>query len=67
MEQELAIIRLTIMLHDAKETIVDERKYLEDKVKLEQELKQREEELSLYYATVADYERRLESNKAVQE
>jgi hypothetical protein len=67
MEQELAIIRLTIMLHDAKETVIDEKKYSEDKATLESELKQREEELSLYYATVADYERRLESNKAIKE
>jgi len=67
MEQELAIIRLTIMLHDAKETVIDEKKYSEEKVKLEQDLKQREEELTLYYATVADYERRLESNKAIKE
>ena len=67
MEQELAIIRLTIILHDAKETLVDEKKYHEEKNKLEAELKQREEELSLYYATVADYERRVESNRAIQE
>lgn len=39
MEQELAIIRLTIILHDAKETLVDEKKYLEEKNKLELELK----------------------------
>jgi hypothetical protein len=55
------------MLHDAKETVIDEKKYSEEKVKLEQDLKQREEELTLYYATVADYERRLESNKAIKE
>jgi hypothetical protein len=65
MEQELAVIRLTIMLHDARETLIDEKKYLEDKNKLEAELKQREEELQLYYATVADYERRVESNRAI--
>lgn len=67
MEQELAMIRLNIMLHDGQETVVDEKKYLEEKVKLETDLKQREEELSLYYATVADYERRVESNRAIQE
>ena len=61
------MIRLTIMLHDGQETIVDEKKYLEEKIKLETDLKQREEELSLYYATVADYERRVESNRAIQE
>lgn len=67
MEQELATIRLTIILHDGNETIVDEKKYLEEKSKLEHELKSKEEELSLYYATVADYERRVESNRAIQE
>ena len=29
------MIRLTIMLHDCQETIVDEKKYLEEKTKLE--------------------------------
>ena len=67
MEQELATIRLTIILHDGNETIVDEKKYLEEKSKLGHELKSKEEELSLYYATVADYERRVESNRAIQE
>ena len=67
MEQELATIRLTIILHDGNETIVDEKKYLEEKSKLDHELKSKEEELSLYYATVADYERRVESNRAIQE
>jgi|LauGreDrversion4_2_1035121.scaffolds.fasta_scaffold17743_4 hypothetical protein len=67
MEQELAIIRLTIILHDCTETVVDERRYLEDKEKLEEELRKKEEELALYYSTVADYERRVESNRAIQE
>ena len=67
MEQELAIIRLTIILHDANETVVDEKKYLEEKTKLEQELREREQELQLYYSTVADYERRVESNRAIIE
>ena len=34
---------------------------------MEGELKQREEELSLYYSTVADYEKRVDSNRAIQE
>jgi hypothetical protein len=49
MEQELAMIRLTIMLHDSNETLVDEKKYLEERQKLEAELKEREHELSVYY------------------
>ena len=65
MEQELAVIRLTIMLHDSNETIVDEKKYLEERQKLETELKEREHELSVYYQTVTDYETRLESNRAI--
>ena len=42
-EQELYIIRLTIMLHDAKETIQDEKKYREERDKLEEELKAKED------------------------
>lgn len=30
-EQELYIIRLTIMMHDAKETGIDTKKYLEER------------------------------------
>jgi hypothetical protein len=67
MEQELAMIRLTIMLHDSNETIVDEKKYLEEKLKLETDLKDKEQELSVYYQTVTDYETRVESNRAIQE
>lgn len=48
-EQELYIIRLTIMLHDTRETIVDEKKYLEERNKLEMELKLREELISTFY------------------
>ena len=36
-------------------------------MKLEQELKERENELSVYYQTVTDYETRVESNRAIQE
>ncbi len=61
------MIRLTIMLHDSNETKVDEKKYLEEKLKLEAELKERENELSVYYQTVTDYENRVESNRAIQE
>lgn len=61
------MIRLTILLHDSKETIVDEKKYQEEKLKLEHELKERENELSVYYQTVTDYETRVESNRAIQE
>lgn len=39
MEQELYIIRLTIMLHDTKETIIDEAKYAKEKEELEADLK----------------------------
>ena len=61
------MIRLTIMLHDSNETIVDEKKYLEEKLKLETDLKDKEQELSVYYQTVTDYETRVESNRAIQE
>lgn len=67
MEQELAVIRLTIMLHDSQETKLDETKFLADRTRLEAELKAKEEELSLYYATAADYERRVESNRMIQD
>jgi hypothetical protein len=67
MEQELAVIRLTIILHDAKETVLDERRFLDERHALEAELKTKEEQLQLYYSTVADYERRVEFNKAIQE
>ncbi len=49
MEQELYVIRLTIMLHDAKETTQDMHKYYEDKDKLEDELKTKEEMISTFY------------------
>jgi hypothetical protein len=48
-EQELYIIRLTIMLHDARETTIDEKKYLEERNKLEEELRTREELISTFY------------------
>lgn len=65
MEQELAIIRLTIMMHDSRETIVDEKRYSDETATLQSDLHDREEQLQLYYATVADYERRVESNRAI--
>ena len=49
MEQELYIIRLTIMLHDGRETIGDQKKYLEERDKLEKDLKEREEMISTFY------------------
>lgn len=49
MEQELYIIRLTIMLHDAKETALDQNKYHEERDKLERELKEKEEMISTFY------------------
>lgn len=49
MEQELYIIRLTIMLHDGKETVVDQKKYFEEREKLEGELKHKEEMIQTFY------------------
>ncbi len=37
------------MLHDAQETVVDQKKYLEERDKLEKDLKQREELISTFY------------------
>ena len=48
-EQELYIIRLTIMMHDAKETTIDEKKYHGEREKLEKELKTREELIQTFY------------------
>jgi hypothetical protein len=37
------------MLHDAKETTIDTKKYHEERDKLEQELKSKEEMISTFY------------------
>jgi len=48
-EQELYIIRLTIMLHDTKETSLDSVKFAEERDKLEEELKRKEELINTFY------------------
>ena len=55
-EQELYVIRLTIMLHDARETSLDQKKYHEERDKLELELKHREEMISTFYNFQQDLE-----------
>eukprot|EP00347_Sterkiella_histriomuscorum_P023011 403336298 len=67
MEQELYIIRLTIMLHDAKETGVDQHKYLEERDKLEKELKEKEEMISNFYNFQQDLETQQRNNTSIQE
>jgi hypothetical protein len=44
------------MLHDARETSMDQKKYLEERDKLETELKEREELISTFYNFQQDLE-----------
>ena len=48
-EQELYLIRLTIMLHDSRETKMDEKKFIEERDKLFNELKEREDMIKTFY------------------
>jgi cell division protein FtsB len=56
MEQELLIIRLVIMLHDGKETRLDEKKYRREIAKLEAEKHMKEELINNFGAFVQDLE-----------
>jgi len=48
LEQELALIRLVIMLHDAKETKSDEKKYREEMDDIEGQKMKKEEEINTF-------------------
>lgn len=66
-EQELYVIRLTIMLHDAKETAVDEKKYVAERDTLELELKEREEMISYFYRYQNSLDQLFRENKAIKD
>lgn len=59
LEQELYIIRLTIMLHDTIETGKDKAKYEAETIKLEEELKAKEELLASLVDTSANLEEKI--------
>jgi len=48
LEQELSLIRLVIMLHDAKETKADEKKYREEMDGIEDQKIKKEEEINTF-------------------
>ena len=48
LEQELYLIRLVIMLHDAKETRLDEKKYREEMIRLEAEKASKEDMINYF-------------------
>ena len=55
------------MLHDAKETALDQHKYLNERDKLERELKEKEEMISTYYNFQQDLENQQKSNNIIQD
>jgi hypothetical protein len=66
-EQELYLIRLVIMLHDAKETKYDERKYREEVEKLEKEKAEKEELIATFRGFSQDLESRLADDHLFKE
>jgi hypothetical protein len=48
LEQELYLIRLVIMLHDAKETRLDEKKYRDEMIRLEDEKALKEDMINYF-------------------
>mmetsp|Transcript_23312 Transcript_23312/g.22930 ORF Transcript_23312/g.22930 Transcript_23312/m.22930 type:complete len:325 (-) Transcript_23312:756-1730(-) len=66
-EQELYIIRLTIMLHDAKETTVDQRKYFAERDKLEEELKEKEQKIQQFYDNLKFRDSTYQANLATKD
>lgn len=63
MEQELYIIRLVIMLHDAKETRTDEVKYRQEIEKLEEKKNQKIELINTFKGFINDLERRFNDDQ----
>lgn len=63
MEQELYIIRLVIMLHDAKETRGDEVKYRQEIEKLEEKKNQKIELINTFKGFINDLERRFNDDQ----
>ena len=52
LEQELYLIRLVIMLHDAKETRLDEKKYREEMIRLEAEKASKEDMINYFKSII---------------
>jgi len=67
LEQELYIIRLVIMLHDSKETKIDERKYRKEMERLELEKTQKEELINSFKVFSQDLEVKYQEDAMTRE
>lgn len=66
-EQELYLIRLVIMLHDGKETRIDEKKYRVEMSRLEGEKAEREQLIMSFNGFKEDLEQKLADESSVRE
>lgn len=67
LEQELYLIRLVIMLHDAKETRLDEKKYREEMIRLESEKAQKEDMINYFKEFSQDLDLKLQEDQSLRE
>lgn len=61
------MIRLVIMLHDGKETRIDEKKYREEMDKLEKDKAEREELINTFNGFLQDLDTKLADDSSIRD
>lgn len=67
LEQELYLIRLVIMLHDGKETRIDEKKYRVEMARLLVEKEEREKLIGIFNGYKEDLETKMANEESIKE